>query len=149
LIFLTSCNCFSFSTSTLRSSRTFHLATSSRSTSKTQRNLVSRHANGRLHERNPSKTSTTTVNSLLTLRAGSSSIFPNDIVLSISLIGEVYIWLKFWTYLAKKQILPSKLTRKIIHTGSAPLFILHWPFYAQTAIAPYIATIIPLLQIAR
>ena len=85
---------------------------------------------------------------LLELRGGLSP-FTNDFLVSVALLGEVYIWLKFWTTLAVKNVLPSVITRKIIHTGSAPLFIMHWPLYSQTEYAPLIASVIPLLQIAR
>jgi hypothetical protein len=34
-----------------------------------------------------------------------------DILISTSLVGEVYVWLKLWSTLAAEGILPSNLTR--------------------------------------
>lgn len=103
-----------------------------------------------LYSASHSKTSLRSIESVLDLRAGSFSPFlTNDAALTVSLVIEVFIWLKLWTTLAGKGVLPSTLTRKIIHSGSAPLFMMHWPLYADTSFAPFVASIIPLLQILR
>lgn len=95
-------------------------------------------------------TSLQSLETLLALRGGGISLpLPNDLVVSVALVGEVYIWLKFWTTLAVQGYLPSTLTRKIIHAGSAPLFMLHWPLYSDTPYSALVAGVIPLLQIAR
>lgn len=73
----------------------------------------------------------------------------NDIIVSLVLAAEVTIWLRFWTRVAQRNILPSVVTRKIIHTGSAPLFVMHWPLFSQARHAPYIAACIPALQVLR
>ncbi|MEM9217692.1 MAG: phosphatidate cytidylyltransferase [Cyanobacteria bacterium P01_F01_bin.150] len=40
--------------------------------------------------------------------------------------------------------LPSTLSRKIIHTGTGPLFVLCWPFFSEAVYARYLAAIVPL-----
>lgn len=86
------------------------------------------------------------------LNAFSEGILSNPIAfdgaLSIVIVSETIIWLKIWTTLASKGILPSTLTRKIIHSGSVPLFVMHWPLYSSP-FARYFAAFIPLLQIFR
>lgn len=84
------------------------------------------------------------------LSAGlSSRPIISDILLTTVILSETVLWLKIWTTLAKKNILPSTITRKIIHSGSAPLFILHWPLYSAAPSAKLLAATIPLLQIIR
>lgn len=81
------------------------------------------------------------------LRGGSIPV--HDVSVSLLVLGESLVWLKVWTTLAKEGVLDSKVTRKIIHSGSAPLFIAHWPLYSASPSAKYIAAIVPLLQVIR
>lgn len=87
----------------------------------------------------------------LVLRGGAIGIPPvaNDLAVSAMVIAETFIWLKLWSTCAKKGFLASTLTRKIIHAGSAPLFMMHWPLFSDSSFAPVIAASIPLLQIIR
>lgn len=78
-----------------------------------------------------------------------SSSLSMDALLSVVVLSETVIWLKIWTGLASNGILPPNLTRKIIHTGSAPLFLIHWPLYSTSPYAKFLASTIPLLQIIR
>mmetsp|Transcript_32166 Transcript_32166/g.46377 ORF Transcript_32166/g.46377 Transcript_32166/m.46377 type:complete len:176 (-) Transcript_32166:1037-1564(-) len=70
-----------------------------------------------------------------------------DSLLTGVIVSETVLWLKIWTTLAKNDILPSTLTRKIIHSGSVPLFLIHWPLYSMSPFAKFFAASIPLLQI--
>jgi hypothetical protein len=85
---------------------------------------------------------------LLTLRGGATSIF-TDATLTLVVAAESLLWVKIWTTLASNRVLDSKLTRKIIHSGSAPLFIAHWPLYSDLPHARWFAGLIPFLQIVR
>lgn len=73
----------------------------------------------------------------------------HDLSVSAVVMGLSSIWLKAWTTLAKTGILESTLTRKIIHCGSAPLFIAQWPLYSSSPYARYYAALIPLFQLGR
>lgn len=89
-------------------------------------------------------------NEITKIRGGSLENFPvHDVSVSLLVLGESIIWLKVWTTLAAKGLLDSKVTRKIIHTGSAPLFIAHWPLYSSSWSAKYLAATVPLIQIIR
>jgi len=81
------------------------------------------------------------------LRGGASTF--HDLSISALATVESIVWLKAWTTLAKEKILDSKITRKIIHAGSAPLFIAHWPLYSRSPGAKYLAAVVPLLQVIR
>lgn len=73
----------------------------------------------------------------------------HDLSVSAVVMGLSSVWLKAWTTLAKAGILESTLTRKIIHCGSAPLFIAQWPLYSSSPCARYYAALIPLFQLGR
>lgn len=72
-----------------------------------------------------------------------------DLSVSMLVVVETIAWLKAWSYLAKEGILDAKVTRKAIHTGSAPLFMAHWPLYSKSAHAKYFAAAVPCMQIIR
>ncbi len=57
------------------------------------------------------------------------------------------LWLKIWTTLATSGKVDSKDSRKLIHCGSGPLFMLCWPFFSADPSARFYAAAVPLLQI--
>lgn len=61
--------------------------------------------------------------------------------------GAAGVWLKLWTTLATAGKVDSKDSRKIIHCGSGPLFLLCWPFFSAEPFARLFAAAVPLLQI--
>jgi len=90
-------------------------------------------------------------NAALMLRGGfvSSVVIPRDpTVAFIGLIGAS-LWLKIWTSLASAGQVDPKISRKIVHTGSAPLFLLTWPFFSDLASAQYVAATVPLIFALR
>lgn len=56
----------------------------------------------------------------------SSPTVVHDIEVSALVAGASIGWLQIWIYLAKQGIIPPNLSRKIIHSGSAPLFMSLW-----------------------
>ena len=63
--------------------------------------------------------------------------------------GAAWMWVAFWSKLAADGRIQPNLSRKIIHTGSAPLFMLCWPLFSPAPSAPILAGAVPLLQIIR
>lgn len=55
------------------------------------------------------------------------------------------IWLRFIDYFASKGFISKKLSRKIIHIGTGPIFVLCWLFFPEDLLSRYLAAIIPLL----
>jgi phytol kinase len=55
------------------------------------------------------------------------------------------IWLRFIDYFASKGLISKKLSRKIIHIGTGPIFVLSWLLFPEDPLSRYLAAIIPLL----
>lgn len=53
-------------------------------------------------------------------------------------------WLRLIEFLAANGRLESKLSRKIIHIGTGPLFVLCWQLFSAAPIARYFAALVPL-----
>lgn len=54
-------------------------------------------------------------------------------------------WLTGVNQIAARGLLPSTLSRKIIHIGTGPLFVLCWPLFSDGDDARYWAALVPLL----
>lgn len=54
-------------------------------------------------------------------------------------------WLRLIDYLANRGVFPSKISRKIIHIGTGPIFVLCWILFPEKTLSRYLAAIIPLL----
>lgn len=63
--------------------------------------------------------------------------------------GGAGAWVGIWTGLASSGAVESKLSRKMIHVGSAPLFVLVWPLFSAEPTARLFAAIVPTLNAAR
>ena len=72
-----------------------------------------------------------------------------DLSVSSLAIGGTLIWLQIWISLARNGKIDSKLSRKIIHSGSAPIFMCLWPLYSNTPEAKYFASGVVFLQALR
>jgi phytol kinase len=55
------------------------------------------------------------------------------------------IWLRLNNYVAHRGWISSGLSRKIIHIGTGPIFVLCWIFFDDAYAARYFAAIVPLL----
>jgi len=55
------------------------------------------------------------------------------------------IWLRVIDYFAVKGFISQKLSRKIIHIGTGPIFVLCWLLFPEEPLSKYFAAIIPLL----
>ncbi len=53
-------------------------------------------------------------------------------------------WLRINDYLASRGWIESHLSRKIIHIGTGPLFVLCWLLFNETPINKYLAALVPL-----
>ncbi|HEY9122107.1 MAG TPA: phosphatidate cytidylyltransferase, partial [Brevefilum sp.] len=54
------------------------------------------------------------------------------------------LWLRINDYFAHKKWVTSKTSRKIIHIGTGPIFVLCWLLFNPSRIAPFIAAVVPL-----
>lgn len=71
-------------------------------------------------------------------------MFSSNLIALVLTLAIALIWLRFNDYLAHKGWVSSSLSRKVIHIGTGPIFVLCWLFFNDTKTAPYLAAIIPL-----
>ena len=67
---------------------------------------------------------------------------------AVGLVGAS-AWLKIWTTLASADLVDPKVSRKIVHSGSAPLFLLTWPFFTTEPAARVVAAAVPAVFMVR
>jgi phytol kinase len=72
-----------------------------------------------------------------------------DSVAAVVTLAGASAWLRLNDWLAYRGTLESKLSRKVIHTGTGPLFVACWPLYSAEPAARYFAMLVPLLLTAR
>lgn len=72
-------------------------------------------------------------------------MLPNNyIALAVTLVLSV-IWLRIIDFLARRGWMSGQISRKIIHIGTGPLFVLCWLLFTETPSARYLAATVPLL----
>jgi phytol kinase len=67
-----------------------------------------------------------------------------DIVATVITFAVSLIWLRAIDALAHRGLLEQKLSRKIIHIGTGPLFVLCWNLFSAEPWARYLAALVPL-----
>jgi dolichol kinase len=58
-----------------------------------------------------------------------------------------FVYVKLISWLASKEMLQPRDSRKLIHTGSAPLYMLFWPLFSSSG--RFFAAIVPLVNGVR
>lgn len=72
-----------------------------------------------------------------------------DLGVSVASAALATVWVKLLTTMNAKGVIDSKLSRKLIHTTSAPLFILLWPFFSAEYAARYLAGVVVTLNAVK
>ncbi|MCK6569445.1 MAG: phosphatidate cytidylyltransferase, partial [Anaerolineales bacterium] len=54
-------------------------------------------------------------------------------------------FLRLMDFFAHRGVIGSKLSRKIIHIGTGPIFVLCWLMFPDVTISRYLAALVPLL----
>jgi phytol kinase len=68
----------------------------------------------------------------------------HNLIAFIITLGAALLWLRFNDYFAHKGWISSDLSRKVIHIGTGPIFVLCWLFFDAHISARYFAALIPL-----
>jgi phytol kinase len=68
----------------------------------------------------------------------------NNVIALIITFVVALAWLRVNDYLAHRGLLESHLSRKIIHIGTGPFFVLCWLLFNDSDINKYLAAIVPL-----
>lgn len=71
-------------------------------------------------------------------------MFANNLIALFVTLAIAFIWLRLNDYFANKGWISSPISRKIIHIGTGPIFVLCWIFFKDSSISPYLAAIVPL-----
>lgn len=78
-----------------------------------------------------------------------ASFFPNalwqDVTATLITLICALLWLRIMDVIAHRGWIDSKLSRKIIHITTGPLFVLCWPLFSANLAARYGAMLVPLL----
>lgn len=70
-------------------------------------------------------------------------MFSNNVLATVFTFALILVWLRILDFAAQRSWLSSHLSRKIIHTGTGPVFVLCWLLFKDTPSAPYLAALVP------
>ncbi len=73
-----------------------------------------------------------------------SNKLTQDITAAILTFAVALAWLRVMDALAHRGLLEQRLSRKIIHIGTGPLFVLCWNLFSAEVQARYLAALVPL-----
>jgi phytol kinase len=71
-------------------------------------------------------------------------MFSNNLIALIITFSAALIWLRFNDFVAHKGWISGPVSRKIIHMGTGPIFVLCWLLFNDQPISPYLAALVPL-----
>jgi phytol kinase len=71
-------------------------------------------------------------------------MFNNSLVALALTLAIALLWLRLNDFIAHKGWISSQISRKIIHVGTGPIFVLCWLFFNDSALSPYLAALVPL-----
>ncbi len=76
-------------------------------------------------------------------------MLPNNAIALIASFGLSLVWLRINDFFAHRGWISSALSRKIIHIGTGPLFVITWLLFRDTPTARFLAALIPLAITAQ
>lgn len=59
------------------------------------------------------------------------------------------LWMRFNNILAKKNIVSTSVSRKLIHIGTGPVFLLCWLLFPEHPLSRYLGAIVPLMIVLQ
>jgi phytol kinase len=68
----------------------------------------------------------------------------HDAIAALFTLASALIWLRMMDAIAHRSWLTPQLSRKIIHIGTGPLFVLCWPLFSNGFSARFFAALVPL-----
>ena len=67
----------------------------------------------------------------------------NNFLATLATFAVALAWLRLNDFIAHRGWVDSHLSRKIIHIGTGPLFVLCWPLFTAAPISRYLAALVP------
>lgn len=98
-----------------------------------------------LSNQNPFQTN---LHSLQTQISPILSVQSHDVLLTAALVAAAGLWLLLWQTMTSKNLVPSSVTRKVIHVSCGSLFVAIWPLYSDVFSARLLAAIVPMCFIS-
>ena len=68
----------------------------------------------------------------------------NNLIATIIAFGTALVWLRINNFAAQKHWISSYLSRKFIHIGTGPIFVLCWLLFNDNPAARFMAALVPL-----
>lgn len=72
-----------------------------------------------------------------------SNKLAQDVVATTATFGLALAWLRLMDALAHRGLVEPRLSRKIIHIGTGPLFVMCWSLFSAEPWARYLAALVP------
>ena len=72
-------------------------------------------------------------------------MFSNNLIALIITFVLALAWLRINDFAAHRGWISSQLSRKIIHMGTGPIFVLCWPLFPNDHASRFLAALVPLL----
>jgi phytol kinase len=69
----------------------------------------------------------------------------NNLIAVVITFAVSIAWLRLNDFAAHRGWIGSRLSRKIIHIGTGPLFVLCWPLFTDSPYSRYLAALVPLV----
>jgi len=74
---------------------------------------------------------------------------PQDVLATLVTFALAWGWLRLMDGLASRGMIEPRLSRKIIHIGTGPLFVLCWLLFSPSPAARFLAALVPLAITAQ
>ncbi len=78
-----------------------------------------------------------------------SNKLAQDVVATVVTFALSLVWLRAMDFAAQRGLIAQRLSRKIIHIGTGPLFVLCWNLFSASSLARYLAALVPLAITAQ
>ena len=72
-----------------------------------------------------------------------------DLVATVLTFAIALAWLRILDALAARRVIGQNLSRKLIHIGTGPIFVLCWNLFSPQPAARYLAALVPLAITAQ
>lgn len=74
---------------------------------------------------------------------------PGDLLAFVVTLSSAVLWVRLNQFSARRGWTSTPLSRKLIHIGTGPLFVLCWLLFSGGALARYLAALVPLAITAQ
>ena len=78
-----------------------------------------------------------------------TNVWAQDIVATLITFAVALAWLRLMDTLAARGVFDQAISRKLIHIGTGPIFVLCWPLFSPQPAARFLAALVPLAITAQ